>query len=302
MTLADADTTKLTVGPDGLVWCLAGCGLPRCSGWRADEAARRLGEGPFRVAGLRDNAALLLSLYQRGRCKTTTCTEVCSPLCCESAECRRDPEVLLLRMRSFNVPPSLGGWHRFGRKDVVSYLMACGIDHSGGVGPQVTMLLPSHPAWPALSFVQCLGRTAVCGLLAEVLDPRWYVDLGDPDRGAKLEQYLGLNPYDMSGQSAVKKRRRDLVQSCWCGHTVPRPHELTGPGQFLWRHWHARGGGAKGYLATSKLFVAYLRAVWANAVCDGPHAGHLFVPEHFFTTAEEAAAYRNHTVKTVPDG
>ena len=299
-TLADAQTTKLTVAPDGTVWYAQGSRLPRASGLRPEELVERVGREHCRVSGTRENASLLLALFQARRNGLLSGLEVCSPLCCEPADTRRDPEVFLHRMRSFDVPSSLGGWHEFTNQDAISYLLATYIDRRGGAGPVELQLLLAHAAWPALSFVHCLGRTAACNLLAEVLDPRWYIDLGDPDRTAKLEQYLGLNPVSMD-QSTVKRRRRDLVLACWRGDQVPGRHDVALPGQFLWRYWYAKGGGPKADLSTCKLFVAYLRSAWADAVCASPHAGHLFVPRHFFATPEDAVAYRYHTQRAVPD-
>lgn len=292
----DCKSLKLTVAENGDVWVLEGDGMPVCTGLSVDEFIAHDGWERLRVVGTAANAHLILRLYARAKGRQPV--EVCSPLCCESAEDRRDPEVLLYSMRFFEGAPSVGGWHAVGSRDIPSYLLAAHFQKNETVGPQQLQAFSVHPAYPALSFVQGIDSDACCHLLAEIVDPRWYIDLGDPDRGSRLGQFLGLNPRTQAGvgreEESWRHDRCKRVLTCWRTGSPPGRLQELGPRQFLWRVWHARGGGVKGDLAGSKLFVAFLRAAWTDAVCQGPKAGHLFVPEIFFQHEDEAKAYREH--------
>lgn len=300
-TVVDTEFLKVTVDDQGVVWCLSGDQMPRCSGLRVPQFLESSVLGPdvsVRMVGSAANAELLIDLFERKLRGGLHGLQVCSPLCCESAAERKDPELLLYSMRSFGLPPSLGGWHEFDIKDYYSYALASHFHRALAAGEYTRKLLGGHPVWPALSFIAGLDIDACARLLATVIDPRWYIDAsGDPNRGSKLEQYLGLNPKTQAnldrGNSPQQSRCR-LVLACW---KTEDPKKPIGPRFFLWRAWAARGGGTKGDLVASKLFIAYLRQVWAQAVCNGPQASRLFVPEHFFVNADEVMAYREHMAR-----
>jgi len=300
-TVIDTEFLKVTVDGRGVVWFLSGDQMPKCSHLLIEEFLKSdlLDEDTaVRTVGTAVNADLLLGLYDRKLRVGLRSLQVCSPLCCESAEDRKDPELLLYSMRSFGLSPSLGGWHEFDLKDYYAYSLVSHFHRTLDVGEYTRRLLVGHPVWPYLSFIAGLNLDACTRLLAIIIDPRWYIDVAvDPDRGSKLEQYLGLNPKIQltldRGRSCQHERFRTVL-SCW---KTEDPKKPIGPRYFLWRAWAARGGGSKGDLVASKLFVSYLRQTWSKAVCNGPQADHLFVPEHFFVNADEVMAYREHMAK-----
>src|SRR5436305_6101921 len=125
-TATDATALKLTVDHQGLVWYLYGEQMPYCSHSCVNQfvSSHDLpGHGVVRVVGCPENVPLVVGLYAWLQKHPLAVLEVCSPLCSEGAD-RRDPELVLYRMRSYGLPPSLGGWHSFGPLDYPSYALA----------------------------------------------------------------------------------------------------------------------------------------------------------------------------------
>jgi hypothetical protein len=303
----DLQAVKVTTDPAGLVWYLDGLHLPQPTRLSVDEFLKQpLPWGPARLVrapGMARNARLLLAIYREIMAGNTLFSglEVCSPLCCVNTEQRNDPAVLLFKTRSFDPPVSVGGWHSFGPEDLRAYLLAYFQQNElPGDQDDVAEVLHSHPAWRALSFVAGLNTAAAAQLLGLIIDPRWYIDPADPDQTNKLPQFLGLDPRAQAQQTAGnidpggRAERNRLVLSCWKTGEPPQPTELR-PGQFLWKVWYAKGGGARGDLAASKRLVDYLRQTWTAALCRGAQAARLFVPEFFFGAASpEAVGFRKH--------
>jgi hypothetical protein len=298
-TSADLDSLKLTVDDGGQVWYLEGDDMPASSGQPVDAFLPTIAWDRVRLVGMPANAELAVRLYEQKRAGRLQSLEVCSPFCCESVEDRKDPEVLLFKMRAYEAPVSVGGWHQFAERDVLSYLLAAHVYAGKPIGATQYKILMAHQVWPALSFIRRLDTEAVCKLIGTIIDPRWYVDAVDPDSPVRLEQFLGL--YQKIQTSKIEpsdsSKRYQLVLDCWKTSAPGGQLQKLGPDQFLWRTWHAKGGGTKGDLGASKLFVEYLKAVWTVVVCDGPKTSRLFVPEHFFASEDEVKAYKAHAEK-----
>jgi len=298
----DTEYLKLTVDNDHLVWFLDGDEMPHLSGLTVEEFvdSDELGsDTSIRVVGMPENAELLLHLFEMKVAEDINHLQVCSPLCCESSEDRHDPEVLLYNMRSFGLSPSLGGWHDFDLKDYYIYSLVAVYEHPPVDVNRVRQMLAGHPAWSALTFIADLDTLKCAELFATIIDPRWYIDAAvDPNRGSKLEQYLGLNPRIQANLDKPndhwQAQNCRLVMECW-KNEVPRKN--IGPRHFLWRAWNARGGGFRGDLVASKLFISFLRQTWLQAMCNTRHASHLFVPEYFFLQPDEMVAYKDHITK-----
>jgi hypothetical protein len=300
MTVIDTDFLKVTVDGHGVVWYLNGDQMPRSSAKSIEafvDSSHVTADTGIRVVGLPVNAELLIRLFERKLRISLPSLQVCSPLCCESAEERKDPELLLYSMRSFGVSPSLGGWHEFDLKDYHSYTLASHYYRTLGPDDYSRQVMIGHSAWPALSFISGLDSDACSQLLATIIDPRWYIDAAvDPNRGSKLEQFLGLNPkiqvqLGANKSSSLQHARCRLVLHCWKTESPKRP---IGPRSFLWRAWAGRGGGYRSDLVASKLFISFLRQTWLQSVCNGPQANHLFVPEYFFVHPDEIVAFKAH--------
>jgi hypothetical protein len=194
-------------------------------------------------------------------------------------------------------------------------------------------LLHVHPAWRSLQFIPTLNEDCCATLLGYIMDPRWYVDPCNPDRTARLESKLGLNPKTQAGVTlaGVKPWRNhhlcSTVLRCWkdpqqVGMIIKAfqcvgPEPTTGattpglrPGDFLWRIWGYAIGCGPGSreppttaviadLRASCRFIAFLSRVWISAIYESailPDCGaSLFRAADFFRPyLSEAAAYDDH--------
>ena len=302
MTVAEANITRLQLGADGRMWYATGPAAPSVT---ADsrgfiEEISDNGQPHFRVIGTAFNAPLIVDLYQRHcspRCSGRL--EVASPNLCESGDELHDPEIALYRMRQWNVPPSLGGWHRVDELDYPTYAMAAQLHRDGGhVGDHLRLLLKSHPLYNDLTFIPTLNMDTVIHLLTVIVDPRWFVDTRNPYRLSRLKTYLGLSPKCveavMNGwPMGCRSMRCRAVIGSWRGDT-PSDADMERPGNFIWRRCRSAGGRTKGILRASQAFVAYLARAWQHRlVAKSAHRAELFTPDEMLHPSE-FEAYKRH--------
>lgn len=332
------DTLALKLHVDaGIVWTLRGCEHPastRCN--VADAIGGNLldSKDTVRVVGTRENAELILKLYEYLSLGGIRSLQLVTPLVCSTAADRRRPEAVLYHMRRFNKSPSLGGYHEATKDDFVAYALAVELDNCDGdsLTECASRLLDEHPAWRHMTFIPDLHKVECAKLLATILDPRWYIDLCKPDRGAKLEAYLGLNP---KTQDCVTSRldgprwrhhaRCTLVADCWFSldmfDAVNETYDKYGikdfgrldecglrPGDFLWRIWGTHMGvpwsnklcdHVKAQLRASQKFVNFIRLTWLAQLyssCDYVDAS-LFRASDFFPHVVEVQAYNHYILQ-----
>jgi hypothetical protein len=299
----DADSLKLHVDNEGIVWYANGIGPATCSGltptaFLVHPSAQAQ---HIRFLGTPANAHLLLA-YHALRIKTGAGkVEVCSPLVCGTRRILGIPELALLAMRTCDLAPSNGGWHEFDRNDYPSYALASMASKKTDTADDTLRMLKIHPVWPALSFIPHLDPFVCARLLALALDPRWYVDTARPHRNAKFNTFFGLNKrnqefltLEASEETPYNVDRCQLVLDCWQDHNVKKA-DLDDPRYFLYRIWAYRKATVRALLRTSQIFLAYLRYNWLAAIYQRTNV--LFVPEQFFKRKEEVHAYRAHMAK-----
>jgi len=341
MKAIDTLTLKLhTHG--GKIWYLDGDRNARCTGDAPEDflvGKVFAGAGRIRLVGNAANARLIMYLYDLKQKHKLESVQVCTPLVCPVEKDRNRPEAMLLGMRSFTRAASLGGFHEVGEADYRSYALLValtqGTVRGQPVGVAALQLLRGHPAWRPLSFIASLNKLAVAGLLAYMLDPRWYIDQCAPDRLGKLEAWMGLNPKTQAGVSGCSPRWRfhkrcEMVLNCWKDTRqedavryrfdleAPQPvadSPLTGiaPWDFAWRTWGyylglgmpdaPEGDPVIADLRGSRRFLAFLRHTWLSELYrDSPampeQNAALFRPADFFRHPTEIAAYELHQIKT----
>lgn len=252
-----------------------------------------------RVVGMRANVGMLVHFHNlHAASGSGPQLEVGSPLICGNPADRHDPQVLLVRGRGCRLSASLGGWHKFTDLDYPSYAIAAQLQ-DGKVTPECLARLREHPAWRALMFVRA-NEEACVRLIAEVLDPRWYVDTDHPERSSRLESYLGLTMRTMTTVMAGGKKRpskghmRDMFDRCRAVREAwsagPAGH-IEDPRSFLFRIQQSKPG-TPGTLRASSVFVRYFRQTWLDGLYNDRQC-RLFIPEHFFKRPAEANAYRD---------
>lgn len=303
--LQESQVLRLHTGPAGDVWGMDGTQPPTRVGTFGEfiESPLFAGATNVRVPGMRRNVPLILTLHQRRQEQRLARVEVGSPLMGRTRQERDNPQAMLLRMRevSGGVPSSLGGWHEFVESDYPSYQLAAQLDRNGDkFDDQIGHLLHAHPAWKFLDFMPHLNPGAVARLLAEILDPRWFVDRERPDSPAKLRAFTGLRAQTVAavraGDVATDTARRcQLTMQAWQGDG-PTEAAAKQPGYCLWRKWFTIEDPQLATQRVSQDFITFLRLTWLDAIMaeSGRATDWLFDPEQFFKKDDDAIAFRQH--------
>lgn len=303
----DETTLKLHVAPDGIVWSAIGVYPPQSTQKTIAEFLELDGLRGFgaqiRMIGTARNAALISGLHIRRAKREVVSIEIAGPNILRNSVEADFPEIAVRRMRSVTLASSAGGWHQLSNKEYPVYAMLSR-ELADMAAPDTALqtYFRLHPAYQAASFIPTLSIPMASQLFCMIIDPRWYVDTRSPDRTGKLELYLGLTPKVQAIVSGTDKKivtgRRVFkcasVLATW--KTKPADEvDKKDPANFLYRIQAHYGGGPTGDLRASQSFVRYIRHNWLAAIENrqGPKDG-LFIPERFFLTAEEQAAYRAH--------
>lgn len=309
----DLLTLKLYVADDGEVWYINMNGPPVATGMSCVAFLLHPLSQEFphmRLVGFPQNMQLILALYLRDPQREAV--EICGPLVCRTKAERHDPARVLYAMRQYEQARSMGGWHTFTRQDYFSFALTMHLDKMGHVDDQARYLLHKHCAWSPLSFIPHLNEDACAGLLALIVDPRWYINPVNPTRGSKLRRFLGLDFNTMlgvfdEGPPQMYHDRCKLVMNAWDG---PKNLKLVErPDYFLWRirraawekepkNYATSRHSTHAKLRMSQAFVEYLRLTWLAELGRGRHQNDsLFVPEYFFQEKYETKAFKEHMHK-----
>jgi len=306
VTTPDENIVKLYVASDNRVWYSVGIGPPINSAQTVDEflftpVIHGL-SNVVRIVGVPQNAELISALYLRRNSGEIRGVEIAGPNILHSFDELQDPSIVLSRMRSVDIASAAGGWHSITMRDYPTYAMLARMLRNNFVFDDATAAyFKVHPVRKALLFIPAVAEAEAAKLMTTIVDPRWYVDRRSPDRAAKLELYLGLTPQTqlhVSDKKCILTRAREFrcqnVLSVWKtqdSETV----DLQNPANFLYRIRNAARGGAKGDLRASQAFIRYLRYNWLSAIETRPGVKDgLFVPNLFFKTPAECAAYAEH--------
>lgn len=302
----DENAIKLHTAADGHIWYSKGISAPKNSEQIVDSfllSPVTNGMGlVFRILGVKQNAELICALYLRHYKGEVRAIELAGPNILDFREEINDPASVLLRMRSALVSSACGGWHQLTMHDYPTYAMLARMMRTNFVFDDTTeAYFNLHPAQKSLSFIPTLSPEAAAKMLINVIDPRWYIDRQRPDRLKKLELFMGLTPSVQSKVSNKKyllRKSRELRCASVLDTWKTKPYEeidIENPANFLYRIWHANGGGTKGDLRASQAFLRYVNDNWLaglekrSGVKDG-----LFAPNLFFKTTEQRAAYTAH--------
>jgi hypothetical protein len=252
------------------------------------------------MLGSRDNAKLLIHLYQSKLYSKLHSLKVCSPVVCKGEKRRQDPKIILMdMMQAKDLPGSLGGWHEFYETDYFAYTLA---SQNFEDVEAIKDYSSTHPAWPYLQFIPHLNPIKCAQLLGGLIDPRWYVDPENPDSHSRLEGYLGLNPKVQqmlssdSDNKAYVYERCKLVLEAW-KTKPPTEEQLEEPKYFLWRIHDNETDETMADLRASQTFMTYLRETWLHAIYrtnGGVSKEGLFAPDIFFNHISEVNAYKDY--------
>ena len=247
-----------------------------------------------RLLGLPTNASLIAFLYQsREQYGYPLRVQVGTPAVC-GRRYLRDPAQAMFQMQEVDgLTGSKGGWREITKHDFASALIQCSFQE--GEFENIDEILTDHPAWAAISFVPTVDTLEAARLLAEIGDPRWFVDPDKPERYARLRSYLGLTQrnlryicgWDHNGDGpGFNHDRCQIVYNAWLGTENAR-HVTDDPRDFLRlkvRQYQVQEANdvTKGILKGMTKFVNFIRLVWLETA--SPHGGEIFAPDHFFAS------------------
>jgi hypothetical protein len=321
----ETTTLKLYNSLDDEVWYISGNGTPRPSNILYDEYC----DNPsflnkkltVRLVGDARNAKLVSAMYEakvRGDIKDV---QVCSPQVEWINLDEYCPEKVLLNMRRWKYPSTLGGFHSVTKDEHIVYTLSHMMAGEGAVASNLDMfmaLYEEHPLFNYMNFIPGVNQHACMLIVASTLDPRWFTDLFFPNKLSKYYDYMGVNKLkqnltensDTRGGAITKAQRRGFVISAWQAYKNWDKMLITtesGKSDFLLGTYFNVATSFVGnkpieskeyfdeaILATCQKFLAYLHGCWLNLLYPMPNAWNepLFVPEHFFPATEEVQRFR----------
>jgi hypothetical protein len=260
----------------GLVWYLQRGRPPAASVTHAEEFAEFASAGRLgwlRVPGLPENVPLILGLAAARRRGLVIRLQACAGRAASPGG-ELHPSAVLYTASNYENAPSKGGWHDLSSRELSSYRIAEAVT----AGADAYSRLVEHPAWPVLSLFG-LDADAVARVIADILDPRYFIDQEDPDSQAPLDTFLGLDMKMFRRLHENHKMTSPRARRClalWSAWSLP-----TGGLRFADAVPHGDGSRdpLEAALVVSRKFVSLLRHVWLDGLYPNRGADRLFCPE-----------------------
>jgi len=233
----------------------------------------------------------------------------CAVKICGPAAVREDaakhPEDVIYAMRSLARKPVVGGFHDANEIDQATWTFMAAKSYGEGSEEDVRRKLMQHPAWFGLGFLDAVRPLQCAEVVAEIVDPRFFILPDRPFRSSRLKNFFGLthsiqervtaDPYG-DDQNQLHKRCA-MLRKCWwqvpeAEHALARPKT---PGGFLWRG--RKDESARSDFRMSKTFLLFLRHTWTDAIMAAGGRARLqwFIPEQFFGDKELAEEFHAYT-------
>lgn len=316
LTAEETNTLKLYTSLDDEIWYIASEGVPTPSGYEYGEFCKKPKlinkKSRVRLVGSSRNSKLVCKLFKLKDAGDISELEVCSPQVEKVNLDEYSPEKVLMNMRKWNYPSSLGGFHKVAADDFIIHSLAEAFKKDANDEDAVG-LFEAHPVCHFLKFIPFLNKKACAHVVAMIIDPRWYVDLNAPNKLANLFEYMGLGslktPNDLvelanPNLNYSKLERRHGTLSAWRNdlnlekdfksnfliRTYSKVRETFLPGKTK------KGEIAfdEADLATSQKFLSFIHAMWLNWLYHTPNPWNesLFVPEYFFSSKEEVDRFK----------
>lgn len=301
---------------EGVVWFAVGQARPRSSG----KAPFEFLEGSYcrdadevRVLAMPQNSPLIRDAFAHSL--GTPCkVYLAGPSMVPAGATAADPSEVVIAARATagrrgpvpaeavgGRPSSLGGWHLMRALEWQAYILAAAVVEGDVIG-DFDEEFADHPVLRRIAFAAPLDRTAALRVVAEIRDPRWFVDPDKPESPARLASYFGLG-----GARARNVGRRLLVDDAWGRDAaVAGEGDPDDPRAFAVAHYRSRRdeyGEDAAAARTSRFFLEFIRRAWLEAL--HPHVGDgLMAPDLFFARVDRglgdragsAGAYRRSMV------
>lgn len=154
-----------------------------------------------KVVASPENVPLILALYEMKLRDELASLQVCSPSLISNNWRRLPPADLLYRAAQTYFSPSCGGFHEFTEINYPSYALRAMVSPASesGFKPDfdpsfVRYFVEMHPLYFLSVSLPHLHFLDLARLVAEILDPRFFVDIYHTERYSKLYGYFGLFP------------------------------------------------------------------------------------------------------------
>ena len=136
-----------------------------------------------------------------------------------------------------------------------------------------------HPAFAALRYPDTASLLSGAYLIAEIGDPRWFVDPVKPDARKRLSSFLGLGHTAKSSieealaskelplDGSTREARAALVLHTWTGGWFDPPRkDRLGDRSYFWDVFYQGKQDVAGFVRASRVFVQFLTDVWLDAL------------------------------------
>lgn len=210
---------------------------------------------------------------------------------------QHDPVTVLHYLRHPSAPSQRGIHHPITMADVSTFALITELKKSSGeITPAVLSRGRDHPVCPGVDFISDVNYAAVCLVLAQIVDPRSYVDPMRPGRIGRIYSRLGLTLDNAAAFMSGHDGRWNYSNACaafnlW--YTFSGGLFITRPGEFLWKEFSRVGGGPRGLLRATQKAISLVVRFWITTYnLDHPEVG--FDPERFFGDDATASAFRKH--------
>jgi len=196
------ELTCLHTAQDGEIWSIEAGGNPRPFLYLNNPI--RLRSGTYRIVGCPANFKLITDLYSAlNRLKDDSIVLVGAPTICQCQN--QGVDEILSCISTLNVHDNLKHcWHVADSK-MFNTLLLLHYFHIEGINDLVGNIYDQHCLKHYLNFMGLNSMKLAVQLIAEIVDPRWFLNPMRPYRFSRLESYFGLKPaqfYRICGDNA----------------------------------------------------------------------------------------------------
>lgn len=185
------ELTCLHTAQDGQIWSVNSDGNPQIYPHLGNPAMVRA--GTYLALGCPENYRLITQLYSTLNQKDDAyCFLVGSPAACKGHN--QNVAQVLSRLSSLSVQGSLVNcWHRADGK-IFNTLLLLQYFHLEGVNDLVRNVFDHNCLQRSFDFMGLDSLELAVQLMAEIVDPRWFLNPKRPHSLSRIESYFGLKP------------------------------------------------------------------------------------------------------------
>lgn len=157
-----------------------------------------------------------------------------------------------------------------------------------------------HPTWPFISFIPFIDRHSIINVLAEIGDPRRFINPFKPNRLSRLNAYLGINysnarRFFEDETPGVNFDRAISVFNSWHNEKACEYYKKNKPARpedFLWRIFMLNSDQSHSLTKVSKKLLNFIYLLWQARLTT--HKEVKFMPSMYFKRDDEMKAFYKH--------